>query len=1082
MSLRIKNNKIKYTLVFALTALLTYIYFIINCKSFVWHVDGYDQHVIALSYYGQWLRQIVRSIFIEHTFTFPMWNFTIGYGGDVLTTFNYYVIGDPLNLLSVAVPTRFTEFLYAFLILVRMYLAGVFFMYYTRERGVRGNGRVIGAIIYVFCVYAIHSGVRHPFFILPMIFLPLVLAGLEKILKGKKPYLFIVSIAICVISNFYFFYMVAIITAVYALVRVIYLYKDEKPKIFTTLLKLLGFSLVGVSIACVLFIPTVLIFIQDSRTIEGGIVPIVYEFKYYQKLLSGMISNDSSGHWNYIGVSPIALVGAYYAFHKRDVQKIILFVISLIVMLVPFLGSFMNGMSYACNRWIWAYVFLCAYTVAYYWKEIISIRVFTHKKLTVFLMIYFVLVLVMRNTRKESVIFQILLFSVMLFLLSFINNHKTKWFKYKIRIIFVFVIAGIALNAFYIFSVTEGNYVSEFIAMGEVYPSYESTISNDIKNHVEDKSFYRFSSTDDEYLNNKDMNMKVNVVLKNSIYSDISNRYFKLDNASNTSTIFNRNGIGYYWSLGNINIQNYLREIDNKEYGLFYYYGNDQRTILSSLSSVKYFVAEEGELAKVPYGYKLIDTYFKYAPNMLRNKKVNKKTRVQNSADYNIYENQYAMPLGYTYDNTVTEKQASKFDGIKKEELMLESAIVEKEDNLARSNEFKSTDKKLKYTVETKDTDYVKISKNQIVVNRGQSKIDLHIDCAPKKNLFVNFKNFTFAQKSEMDANKNMYDTLSVGEQNLISNKYRYYTEDDFSRIYVSCGEVNKLLLNYRDDKSYFNNRKNFAINMCYSDVERDKVTITFEQPGTYRFDDIEVVEQSFDGYEDKVNALRKNSLENVKIKTNKITGDISLDKEKLLCLNIPYSDGWKLKVDGKETRLKKVNYMNSGVILKAGKHKIELTYCTPGVKIGLLLTIVGMLILLIIIIFYKVSRKNAWHLYFFVVIYVLVKKGGFMQDIYKSSLLYDFYGELLTDHQKEIYEDYILNDLSLVEIAEQKGISKQGVHDLIKRCDKTLNEYEAKLKLIEKFNNTKKDIEKICEITDDNEIKQIAENILENY
>ena len=960
MSLRIKNNKIKYTLVFALTALLTYIYFIINSKSFVWHVDGYDQHVIALSYYGQWLRQIVRSVFIEHTFTFPMWNFTIGYGGDVLTTFNYYVIGDPLNLLSVAVPTRFTEFLYAFLILVRMYLAGVFFMYYTRERGVRGNGRVVGAIIYVFCVYAIHSGVRHPFFILPMIFLPLVLAGLEKILKGKKPYLFIVSIAICVISNFYFFYMVAIITVVYALVRVIYLYRDEKPKIFTTLLKLLGFSLVGVSIACVLFIPTVLIFIQDSRTIEGGIVPIVYEFKYYQKLLSGMISNDSSGHWNYIGVSPIALVGAYYAFHKRDVQKIILFVVSLIVMLVPFLGSFMNGMSYACNRWIWAYVFLCAYTVAYYWKEIISIKVFTHKKLTVFLMIYFVLILVMRNTRKESVIFQILLFSVMLFLLSFINNHKTKWFKYKIRIIFVFVIAGIALNAFYIFSVTEGNYVSEFIAMGEVYPSYESTISNDIKNHVEDKSFYRFSSTDDEYLNNKDMNMKVNVVLKNSIYSDISNKYFKLDNASNTSTIFNRNGIGYYWSLGNINIQNYLREIDNKEYGLFYYYGNDQRTILSSLSSVKYFVAEEGEVAKVPYGYKLIDIYFKYAPNMLRNKKVNKKTRVQNSADYNIYENQYAMPLGYTYDNTVTEKQASKFDGIKKEELMLESAIVEKEDNLARSNEFKSTDKKLKYTVETNDKDYVKISKNQIVVNRGQSKIDLHIDCAPKKNLFVNFKNFTFAQKSEMDANKNMYDTLSVGEQNLISNKYRYYTEDDYSRIYVSCGEVNKLLLNYRDDKSYFNNRKNFAINMCYSDDARDKVTITFEQPGTYRFDDIEVVEQSFDGYEEKVNALRKNSLENVKIKTNKITGDISLDNEKLLCLNIPYSDGWKLKVDGKETRLKKVNYMNSGVILKAGKHKIELTYCTPGVKIGLLLTIVGILVLLIIIIVYKVSRKNA--------------------------------------------------------------------------------------------------------------------------
>ena len=105
------------------------------------------------------------------------------------------------------------------------------------------------------------------------------------------------------------------------------------------------------------------------------------------------------------------------------------------------------------------------------------------------------------------------------------------------------------------------------------------------------------------------------------------------------------------------------------------------------------------------------------------------------------------------------------------------------------------------------------------------------------------------------------------------------------------------------------------------------------------------------------------------------------------------------------------------------------------------------------------------------------------MQDIYKSSLLYDFYGELLTDHQKEIYEDYVLNDLSLVEIAEQRGISKQGVHDLIKRCDKILNEYESKLKLVEKYEVTKKDINKICELANNNEeIKQIAESILENY
>ena len=960
MKIRIKNYKIKYSILFAVAAFFTYVYFLINAKSFVWHVDGYDQHMVALSYYGQWLREIFRSIFIDHTFTFPMWNFTIGYGGDVLTTFNYYVIGDPLNLLSGLVPTRFTEFLYAFLILVRLYLSGLFFLYYTKVRGVRGNGKVVGAIIYVFCVYAMHSGVRHPFFILPMMFLPLVLAGLEKILQSKKPYLFILSIALSIISNFYFFYMIVIVTVVYALVRVIYTYKDEKKKIFTTLLKLLGFSLVGVLIGSFLFIPTLLIFILDSRTIESAVVPILYDMKYYQKLLSGMITNDASGHWNYIGVSPIALIGAYYAFHKKDVQKIILFVLSLLIMLFPFLGSFMNGMSYAANRWVWAYVFLCAYTVAFYWKDIVSIRVFTHKKLTGFLMIYFTLILVMRNTRRECVIFQILLFTIMLFLLSFINNHKTKWFKYKIRIIMIFVVGGIAINAFYIFHVTEGNYISEFIDMGQVYPSYESTVSNDIKTHVKDDSFYRFSSADDEYLNKKDMNKKVNNILKNSLFSDVEHRFFKLDNASNAATIFRRNGIGYYWSLGNTNIQNYLREMDNKEYCLFYYYGIDGRPILSSLSSVKYFVAEENENDKIPYGFKPKTIFYKYAPNMLRDKQIDDKTKIKNSVNYLLYENPYAMPLGYTYENTVSEKDVEKLDGIEKENLMLDAAIVEDKDSLTTSKKFENSDKNLTYSISAEDKEHVKIKDNDIDINRANSKVNINFDCAPNKNLFIIFKGLVFTQRQQIDANKDTYDSLSIGEKNLIDNQYRYYVDDEYTRIFVSSGNVNKLLLNYRSDKSYFNNRKDFAINLCYSKEARDTITIDFEKMGNYHFDSIEVVEQSLDDYKDKLNELKDDSLENVKIKTNSITGDINLYKEKLLCMNIPYSDGWELKVDGKVTPLKKVNYMNSGVVLKAGKHKIKLTYVTPGFKVGLLLSIIGLVILLIIIIAYKVSRKNA--------------------------------------------------------------------------------------------------------------------------
>lgn len=77
-------------------------------------------------------------------------------------------------------------------------------------------------------------------------------------------------------------------------------------------------------------------------------------------------------------------------------------------------------------------------------------------------------------------------------------------------------------------------------------------------------------------------------------------------------------------------------------------------------------------------------------------------------------------------------------------------------------------------------------------------------------------------------------------------------------------------------------------------------------------------------------------------------------------------------------------------------------------------------------------------------------------EEIVELSLLYDFYGEMLGDHKKKIFEDYVLNDLSLAEIAEEEGISRQGVHDTVKRCTKQLKEYEAALHLVEKFQNMK--------------------------
>lgn len=106
------------------------------------------------------------------------------------------------------------------------------------------------------------------------------------------------------------------------------------------------------------------------------------------------------------------------------------------------------------------------------------------------------------------------------------------------------------------------------------------------------------------------------------------------------------------------------------------------------------------------------------------------------------------------------------------------------------------------------------------------------------------------------------------------------------------------------------------------------------------------------------------------------------------------------------------------------------------------------------------------------------------------QTYLYDFYGELLTEHQRTVYEGVVFDDLSLSEIAEEQGISRQGVHDLIKRCDKLLLEYEEKLRLLERFQRIKKKIEQIHRLTqipdtDSQEavrmnIRQLSDEILE--
>lgn len=109
------------------------------------------------------------------------------------------------------------------------------------------------------------------------------------------------------------------------------------------------------------------------------------------------------------------------------------------------------------------------------------------------------------------------------------------------------------------------------------------------------------------------------------------------------------------------------------------------------------------------------------------------------------------------------------------------------------------------------------------------------------------------------------------------------------------------------------------------------------------------------------------------------------------------------------------------------------------------------------------------------------------MEKVVEINLLYDFYGQLLTDKQRDMIELYYSHDLSLGEISECMNISRQAVYDLLKRSEKLLYSYEDKLKLVEKFMIQKNKLREAYRILDSmgsdnkiNNIKLILSDIIE--
>jgi len=347
-----------YTVLFLAVFSSMFVTFILKGRSFVWELDGYTQHLKTLMYIKKYYTEAITSGHL------PSYDFNLGLGGNVLTTLTYYGFFDPINQLSILVPFKYIDYLYSFLVVLRVYLSGLSFIFMCRYFGKRRLYSIIGALVYISTSYVLFLGLKHPFFLNPMIYLPILIIGLDLILRKKKPYLFIFGIILSALGGFYFLYMMTIMLFLYANVRFIDLYKNVGHKVkkyFQTLLKVSSMYLLGLSLAAVVLLPQVMAFLESNRAGKVENYFSLIDFRYFKYMLS--LFYAKGGDLN-LSVSPIlffTLIIAFFKYIKNNKNLLFLEFFSIIGLGLPIVGKIMNGFAYPSNRWMFGTALLLSY-------------------------------------------------------------------------------------------------------------------------------------------------------------------------------------------------------------------------------------------------------------------------------------------------------------------------------------------------------------------------------------------------------------------------------------------------------------------------------------------------------------------------------------------------------------------------------------------------------------------------------------------------------------------------------------------------------------------------------------------------
>ena len=925
-----KNIYLLYSILSLLVAAAVFVPYFVTGTSLIWQSDGIAQHFPALVDWRVTLRQLL----FDHIWP-AQWQWHLGLGADYLQTFSYYTLGDIFTYGVAFVSQDHVLAYYNCSVIVRLFLAGLSFLFVARQFIPRAPhwSLIPATFSYIFFGYTAFAAFEHPFFLNPLIIFPLLIWSLNRLLVTHKTFLFTIIVTWTLWNNFYFAFMMALGALLFWLG---YLYATRSWFNWTQHLRLLVATGIGTLMPMVLLLPSLISVLDSARsgkTLANGLT--LYPAYYYFGLPGNLIANFATpDFWVTGGFSALAVFAVIYALRHWHEYKTFnwVFILVGVGLLLPAFAGILNGFSSPSNRWL----FMISLPV-----NLMMIHFLQHlRRLTLRDYIWFAIVGVIAslslfimsdfslNSRFSPMI---ALYAISLLLIWSLQHHPTQ------PGLKALLIAVVLLNVTFI---TNRNHTNN------TNPATSDMLS--------ERSINKLLHGQRDYLPENTANPSFSRVYIDNQLGNATG----IAPTTNLPILSQTNNIESYWSVQNKAVNTMMQRLQIA--------GSSPNDITSNLDNRNILMNVLG--VKTRYQNSSTMTPNSYEQNA--NVSVNHQTAFTSSDSYPlVYLPKYTVAAKDYGPMTATEKEATLADSVVVPGMRAgQSSAFAKQivSGVIRTDQTKSGQTSLHYHYKT----HASLLPDGIflMANKQLRGTELHLEISN-----LRYTPATFGQRQQNALAAYQYSATQNARNMQSSPNIRYnpkaftwnWTQHHLDTIGTEYAGY-KLTANYNDhdvsfsqtgqtNLSFYNPQNAVTLNLGQAtDYKNEQfIPLTFSRDGDYSFD-VRIVGIPTDKRFSRVARQIQRTAPKLRFKRNQVLTTIRVQSPRMLATTIPYSTGWS--ANGRH--LVKINDGFIGIPLKAGQNHLVLTYQTPGLTIGLWLSLLGGVLSSIALVLKLIKRK----------------------------------------------------------------------------------------------------------------------------